>query len=614
MQIHKSALNLQVFLTIILLSLSVNAIDDLQSEVPGTQHLLLDLMTKTKNFCVNGKNAEKLQVKEYLTEFSKGPCSPLAYVPGYTGSRLIVVIEDCKELQRSNPKIFAACGWSHCNSWLPGSPNNEYVGWLAGPDSPMSIFVPTDKSRECFSGLMGFDVNFEQNNKPNFSVPSGIKIVPEGESPKTRFREVSRCAASAANSLDPSAISELEQALINAGYRNGLTLQFMPYDWRISTSDNTLSKKYGAIIQELYELNGKKVVIAAHSMGNLVTLNYLWETSQEQKDRFISKYLMIAAPVLGAVQITLPPIGGSLNDKLTFEMARRTEIRFIAGFNLAPKGTFEASKEEPWMKEIKQRITDEEQNIDVKRKGFLSVLPKISEKCSSDFPGVEQGCKLGLHEIWDYGSVVGKKINPGSYFDILKEFSFAKESLLMEKYVKNKNFENYNKLTNPGVSVAAFFMNHVPTPKYYEFSKNPKEFTSKEENVMPKWTMGEGDGQVLSTSAAMPSLKWMYDFEKKKTGQEKPIHLVHFCGNYNLKKAAIFEEKNEFYSMDCACKFVDISTGKCDHGGILSDPYFVKFVFNSLLEGRRDATNGKYESMSENELKVFWDRCRLFNK
>lgn len=36
--------------------------------------------------------------KEYLIEFSKGPCSPIIIIPGLTGTKLIVEI-NCEELR-----------------------------------------------------------------------------------------------------------------------------------------------------------------------------------------------------------------------------------------------------------------------------------------------------------------------------------------------------------------------------------------------------------------------------------------------------------------------------------------------------------------------------------
>lgn len=56
-------------------------------------YLLLGII-KSDFICTNGKNPNVLTTKEYLIEFSKGPCAPLIIIPPLTGSKLVVKI-DC---------------------------------------------------------------------------------------------------------------------------------------------------------------------------------------------------------------------------------------------------------------------------------------------------------------------------------------------------------------------------------------------------------------------------------------------------------------------------------------------------------------------------------------
>lgn len=69
--------------------------------------------------------------KEQLMEFAKGPCLPVTVVPGILGSKLKVEI-NCEVLQKENPEIFQACGWSTCTGWgiLASKPKAEYNLWI----------------------------------------------------------------------------------------------------------------------------------------------------------------------------------------------------------------------------------------------------------------------------------------------------------------------------------------------------------------------------------------------------------------------------------------------------------------------------------------------------
>ena len=65
------------------------------------------------NFCINGKDTKTLNDKEYLKEFSKGPCNPTMVLPGLLSTKLSVKI-DCEILKNDDPRIFEKCGWNAC--------------------------------------------------------------------------------------------------------------------------------------------------------------------------------------------------------------------------------------------------------------------------------------------------------------------------------------------------------------------------------------------------------------------------------------------------------------------------------------------------------------------
>lgn len=619
----------QTCLTLLLLAASIFGLlnpnpttpEDYSTKIPPH---LLRYRSKVKHKCTNGKNPKKLSIKSYLSEFAKGPCSPLVIVPGISASKLRIIIENCSELKKQRPEIFRACGWSHCIKFLPGSPKSEYLGWIPINLSPMSVIVPTAHSRNCFIGLSALNLTTDKSSR-NFvleKVP-GVRLVPEGESPGTSPRKKGRCGASAVNNISVPHL-ELEDTLLSAGYRNGLTLQYLPYDWRKSIAEENLQKKFERIFEELNELTGKRSNVIGQSMGNYVTLNTLWKMTQEKKDKLVSQYFNIGGPLLGSPEPNYYLLGGAssysvdlkiLKVGITFEMGEKTILNFPALYQLSYKNTFNANKGTEWLNSSKLRIEDELYNRVIRRSDFLSVLPPISESCTSGFSEVEDGCKLGFREINDFGEVAGKKINTENFFSILKEFSFVKNAATFEKVSLSDNMDN---LVNPGVRTIIMFANHLKTVSGFRFATNPLEKTLNKKFSKPEKFYQKGDGTVTATSAALPALKWMYDALHPKTGAEKPVHLAHVCGSYNIRESSLKDSgKNAFYGVECGCKTKSkkkrVSGKKCDHNGITYDAYVAKFISESVMDGQIGRVGDRFEKMTEKELKRWWNRCQLLN-
>jgi hypothetical protein len=84
-------------------------------------------------------------------------------------------------------------------------------------------------------------------------------------------------------------------ALLQSGYREGIDLFVMPYDWRLSNSTN--QALLGSTIANALQTSGKtKVTIIAHSMGGLLVKDYLAKNTAAPIDHLF----FIASPNLGA--------------------------------------------------------------------------------------------------------------------------------------------------------------------------------------------------------------------------------------------------------------------------------------------------------------------------
>ena len=64
-------------------------------------------------------------------------------------------------------------------------------------------------------------------------------------------------------------------ALETAGYKRGLTYQSLPYNYIKSYRNNELKKIFVPNLERMYNLVGKKVVLFAHSLGNLNILHQM---------------------------------------------------------------------------------------------------------------------------------------------------------------------------------------------------------------------------------------------------------------------------------------------------------------------------------------------------
>lgn len=66
------------------------------------------------------------------------------------------------------------------------------------------------------------------------------------------------------------------------------------------------------LIEHIYELNGQqKVVLIAHSMGNMFTYAMLKRQSTEWKDKYVDCHVSMSGPYLGATKAMKALISGS---------------------------------------------------------------------------------------------------------------------------------------------------------------------------------------------------------------------------------------------------------------------------------------------------------------
>lgn len=130
----------------------------------------------------------------------------------------------------------------------------------------------------------------------------------EGTSTGTKTKATGKCAWEAISNLGLGGSADATKGFSgfltffeNAGYKNGVNLQALPYNWRLDFQDNDLKTRFPKVITEMYNNWGKKIVIYAHSFGNYQTVLNLSKMNQPDKDKMIARYMALGPPYAGAV-------------------------------------------------------------------------------------------------------------------------------------------------------------------------------------------------------------------------------------------------------------------------------------------------------------------------
>jgi len=108
----------------------------------------------------------------------------------------------------------------------------------------------------------------------------------------------------------------IADALVELGYTRDVNIRGAPYDFRKAPHEmGDFFEDLVKLIEDTYTLNGNsRVILMAHSMGNLYSLYLLNRMSQEWKDTYIQSFVAIAAPWGGAVKPVKAMVSGDNMD------------------------------------------------------------------------------------------------------------------------------------------------------------------------------------------------------------------------------------------------------------------------------------------------------------
>lgn len=586
--------------------------------------------------CTNGIMPQQLTPPQYLKYFAKGPCSPAVVLPGIMGSKLVASI-NCNALKNGDPYTFKKCGWTSCGMFGK-KPNAEYQIWIPRILSPASLVKPYGNSKSCFTGLFGFKMTGTGTRMKLNPVP-GVKISTLGMTPNLGKKKSDfKCGWDAIEDFIPLkhlkipgtlVFNTMRELFIRAGYKIGVTLQALPYDFRLDTRENLLNRKFKRVVDEMYEMVGKRVTLISHSFGNFQVLNYLWSLPQQEKDQKISKYIALAPPLAGAVKPVISMIGMDKSFSkqlliakvgLTQEFFTRSIFMFKGMYNLFPGNHFQLHKDLPYMKAIMSRINAENRKTDPPKGTVMDIFPSFRSECVVGFKDRIDNCALFLNDMTQFGTIMGKPITYSNLFTMMARYSFSEHTADVMKASRD---ERFNQFQNPGVQTNIVYSTAVPTLAKIHYNSNPRTKTNNGRIYNPDREENKnGDGSVLSTSALIPGIKWADEFMFKRDPNAKPVTFVEVCSKQN-QKTSIFQDgnkvvKNEYIGVDCSCKgnkSKRADGSKCGgHATLVEEPKVMSFVLNSLMDGETGKVGARFASMSISRLRAYEGNCELYTK
>ena len=317
-----------LFFSLITFSLSLySKLSDFNSEIkiPFKSNSCFPSNEDTINSLFENYNIETINPTNHQ-KFILGPCNPILFIPGIYGSRLVLSI-NCKNIyEKEIDKLMAIrifCGNQVCNNL--NEENEEHTLFAAITDQAFTLLnIGNNKYSACLGYFMQYFNKEEQcpileeendnNNKRTCLQSNNIRISIYGTSNKTK--EKSDCGLNGIKNIIQTNIDYIDN-LINTGaaalykpaidyfkkigYEEGFSMSGLPYDYRQFISNNNFAKEaFIYQIERLYNNTGKKVIIVAHSYGNLITLHNLLDENNKKLLNKVKKFLAFAPPISGS--------------------------------------------------------------------------------------------------------------------------------------------------------------------------------------------------------------------------------------------------------------------------------------------------------------------------
>ena len=406
------------------------------------------------------------------------------------------------------------------------------------------------------------------------------------------------------------------------GYKTGLTLQSLPFDWGLSVKNNGLNQKFKSTLVRLNKLSNKKVVIIAHSYGNVNTQYQLSRMTLAEKQKLIKNWVALAYPSIGGGQV----IGGIIAGNPSYPIPNNLNVvSSIANYALSC-GTQELRspdynemfKNQEWFKKFLKRVDYENGSATFEETDF-PWLPKLTDNCFPNQYSFGTSCALG---IYDSSAIPIVKINNKEYHqgqmrDVFNEWPTNSEAI---KFFDLIDSDKLYTLDNPEVPVIAIGLRSIPTIEYVTIEEDI--FAAIAQNRFPGMTFNKkgGDDSVSVNSLLLAPLKWGYEFDNNVVPNAKPVKIVDYCSLYNQRltpydgqnaSGESIIKKNEFIGLDCDC-ISSPDSSLCGHDGMVLENHMLKFL-KTILKTNEVGCDQNFEkrirALRNDYLTDIADRC-----
>ena len=511
-------------------------------------------LQKLTGACV--ENAESLSIKEYLKAFAKSRCSPVIISPGIFATKLIVEI-NCEKLRDNSPELFRTCGWTSCSSGLLNSvPKKEYTVWVPDFLGDLNLISMNHKKNNCWVELFAnrFDSEAIRNNdlqnvlKDTWEDGWRVRLFGDSEG----SRPNNKCGSSAIEYLLPYNITvdmfggtkSLMVQLRLMGYRDGLTMQAMPFDFRVASNLNFgFKKSFMQSLKRIKKLTGKKSILINHSFGTVYTYSNLLDMTHEEKEDLVEFWAPVDAPLMGNVFLMGATITGEnpftiLNGLIGLSKPQAMNAFFgiSSSMEMLPFNYWKFINEK-WFQEfvIKRMLAETlPEHFEISRPTFF---PDPSNECYKKLLGSSVNCHFlkSIYPDKDIVSIRNKSYNLSQIHEFLFDLHYTylhdKDVTLNALYDLTQG--NYRDYPHPGVPVVGFFINSKPTMASMFLDEDVLDYHIREDQI--KTFYQTGDGTVESYSTIIPMMKWAYEYSYEGQEAQQPVKFVDICSQINRK-------------------------------------------------------------------------------
>ena len=315
---------------------------------------------------------------------------------------------------------------------------------------------------------------------------------------------------------------------------------------------------------------------------------------------------------------------------ITSDIFLKTLPFYQGNSQLAIKRFFKLHFHEPWMTPFLNRLEQERLFLKTGKisypepsnlQGVMGIFPPLNMNCIPGFKYRNKACLTGIGYLWDSGTILGKRMNPDTFSDLLEIYSPLKD---ISDIYDDAQDSRFDVMGNPGVQTNIVYSNMIPTVAKIHYNNDPKTKTASGRFYFPDGhEEGLGDGMVPTASSLGPAIKWADQFRRGVRGA-KPVNFVEICSRYQQRQSIFDDDKNKevknnaYFGARCGCGssywWRKSSGQNCNHIGFLSDPYVVKFVVQSLKTKGRGRVGERFLRMSTEQLKDYLNNCKLYRQ